>query len=650
MHKSLSLKLLVFILLFLHGSLPAVAQKDKKNQALDSVRVKGRSFLILGDSSIYVEKDTVFVLPDSIAVKLKRDETRRSDDFYKKIKERLYRTKFTRELYDLLFRETGRKEKKQEKVTNGSYKKYEGQPINNIVIKKLEAFGPTIEDTTRTSESWAVNVANDIHILTRRRVIKDNIFFKEGDIVNADVLSDSERVLRNLPYIKDARIYVIQKPGSEAVDVLIIVKDIWSISAEMSFGSLERSKFAVIEKNFLGLGHEVRNELLYNTNYEPIIGYSGTYTINNIRNTFITGEFNYAHSEPLDRIGVRFFKNFITPEIKFAGGLEVSKNKVLLGRVYRDTTILFNTEFERQDLWFGRSWLIDERENNGRTNLQMAGRFNRERFLHRPPVNADTNHQFFDTNLYLLSLGISHRSYEKGSLILGYGRTEDIPKGYLLEFTAGREINEFYDRPYFGWRFSLGNYIEKVGYLRPSVAMGGFIRNEHVEQGIFKLRADYFSNLYRIKKINFRQFFRFDYTLGINRFDNEFIDINNDRGVRGLRNTFLRGTKRASFSAETVAFLPFYLVGFRLAVYGFADLAVINLDGPKLLKNKVYQGYGAGVRLRNENLAFNTIQIRLAWYPNTPPDVNPIDAEFSGEAALRIDDFRIEHPEPISFN
>ncbi|MBL6445107.1 hypothetical protein JMN32_02230 [Fulvivirga sp. 29W222] len=646
-------QLIVFALMFVVCP-PLMAQKKGKQQPIDSVHVKGRSILILGDSSIYVEQDTVLILPDTVAIKLKQDETKKSEEFYKKVKERLYKTRFTKELYRLLFNDVKKVEVKEEEpkaiITNGNYKKYKGQVINNIRIKKLEVFGTRITDTTKNYNSWAINLANDMHVYTRSRIIKSNIFFKEGDVVDPDALTDSERILRSLPYIKDARIYVISRKGVPGVEILVIVKDIWSISGEVSIDNVDRSDFAVIDKNFLGLGHEFRNEFLYNTEYVPKVGYNGIYSVNNIYKTFITGEVNYARSEPLDRVGVRFYRNFITPEIKYAGGIEINKSNMLQSRIFPDTTVEFYTKFNQQDIWLGRSWLIDETDDGGRTNLQLGTRFNRIRYLDRPIIKNDTNQQFFDRNLYLFSVGISQRSYEKSALILGYGRTEDIPSGYLLEFTVGKEVNEYYNRAYLGWRFSVGRYFGRLGYIRPSAYLGGFVRKSRVDQGVFSLQGDYFSPLFRVRKFNFRQFLRLRYTTGINRYDNEFININNKNGIRGLNYTFLRGTRKLSFSSETVAFTPFYIIGFRFAFFGFFDLAIVNANNSKLLKNKLYQGYGFGVRLRNENLAINTIQVRLVWYPVTPPGTSGIGFDLAGQTPLRLSDFRVEEPSVIGFN
>ncbi|UII24781.1 hypothetical protein LVD15_15835 [Fulvivirga maritima] len=399
------MKPFIFIGLFVITALSGYAQKQKPDSGMDSVAVRGRTFLILADSSLYIERDTILLLPDSIAIQLHKDETQRSDAFYQKLKDKFYKKRFTKELYDLLFVDVNRHKKSKPKeptISNQDfYQLYAGRRIKSVNVKKLEVFGTSINDTTKHTNSWAIGVANDLHVYTRSYIIKNNIFFEMGDMLDPDMLKDSERVLRGLPFIKDARIYVVPDEDTDFVNILILVKDVWSITGELDFGGVESMDVAVIDRNFLGLGQEFRNEFLYDSDEKPMIGYDGTYTVNNIYKTFITGEVNYAYSEPRDRIGVRLFKNFITPEIKYAGGVELSHNDVRVDREYPDTTYTFYTKFNYQDYWLGRSWLISSDEDKGRVNIQVAGGYSKYKYIDRPVVTVDTNQLYFDRKLYL---------------------------------------------------------------------------------------------------------------------------------------------------------------------------------------------------------------------------------------------------------
>jgi len=57
----------------------------------------------------------------------------------------------------------------------------------------------------------------------------------------------------------------------------------------------------------------------------------------------------------------------------------------------------------------------------------------------------------------------SVQKYYKTNLIYGYGRTEDIPFGGLLNIILGREINEFKSRIYLGSSLSVGESISSFG-------------------------------------------------------------------------------------------------------------------------------------------------------------------------------------------
>ncbi len=618
---------------------------------MDSIHVSGKSFLVLNDSTIYIQNDTVLFLPDSVILKLRKDRETRSEQFYIKLKEKLSKRRATKELYDLLFKDPVKKAKPviNKAPPSDEFKKYNGRVIGQIYLKKLEPFGTRITDTARHTDNWYMKTANNLHIKTQSRVIRNNLFFKSGDEVEDILLKDSERILRTLPFIRDARIYIIPKEGTFEVDVLVVTQEVWSLTPGFSYSGFDDFSVELTDKNILGTGHELKNEFPYNANEDPTLGYLGTYTINNIRRSFATGELTYANSQNFDRQGVRVFRNFITPYIKYGGGFEIAKENRLQSKIFTDTTLFFYAQYNFQDFWFGRSFLINE-DKTGHTNFQIAGRYYRIRHFERPVVNRDTNQLYYDTNLKLMSIGLTKRRFERSSLIIGYGRTEDIPIGYLFEVTFGRDLNEFTNRTYVGSQVSYGDYIGKLGYLRPTFSLGGFVENKQFEQAVFSPELDFFSYLYRVRRTSFRQFFTLRYVWGFKRFTDEYVNINDRNGIRGFEDVLVRGTKKITFRSETVAFTPMYFAGFRLAIFGFVDLAIINDRNAKLLKNSLYQGYGIGFRFRNENLAFNTLQIRLAYYPNNTPVVPNYDINFAGQNRLNVPDFRVNEPQILGFN
>ncbi len=90
-------------------------------------------------------------------------------------------------------------------------------------------------------------------------------------------------------------------------------------------------------------------------------------------------------------------------------------------------------------------------------------------------------------------------------------------------------------------------------------------------------------------------------------------------------------------------------MGFRVAIISFANLGFVSFPDRPLLRGPLYQGYGLGLRLRNENLTFNSFQIRLAYYPNIPNNRSPFRQAFEGVPVLRFRDFDLSAPQLIPY-
>ena len=116
------------------------------------------------------------------------------------------------------------------------YLQFTNKIIRNIYVLRL-GFERDINDTLKYNISFGTVVANAFHKKTRERVIRNNLFFKENDLVQPYLLADNERHLREQPFIQDALIKLTMVEGSpDFVDVVVITKDVFSIggSADIS--------------------------------------------------------------------------------------------------------------------------------------------------------------------------------------------------------------------------------------------------------------------------------------------------------------------------------------------------------------------------------------------------------------------------------
>jgi hypothetical protein len=358
-------------------------------------------------------------------------------------------------------------------------------------------------------------------------------------------------------------------------------------------------------------------------------------------------------------IGFKIFRPFLTPETKYAGSLETNYNVARTFEFVPDTVNpklsmrnYFWTRSFLFDAWLGRSFKLffGNDDFRQRARFIVAIRQTQQRFFKRERVVTDTSYQLYqNTNLTLISLGFSNRRYKRDVLIYGFGRTEDVPTGELVSVVFGSDNAETGKRTYAGMKFSAARYF-RYGYWNSLINLGSFWKDGVAQQGVFNIENGYFSPLQQLHKRWYaRQFINVRYTLGIKRFNNEYLNIGGMDGIQGISSDELRGTRKFVLGVESVLFSPINVLGFRIAPFLLTDIGWVAQDGRSLFGSAPYQGYGIGFRFRNEALTFNTFQVKFTYYSGIPGITNPVRFGFDDISPLRFRDFAVTTPEVVSF-
>ena len=303
-------------------------------------------------------------------------------------------------------------------------------------------------------------------------------------------------------------------------------------------------------------------------------------------------------------------------------------------------------KYNLQDYWLSRSFLINKESV---TRIILGARYKNNNVFDRPFIYPYSYYYLQKYRIFLGSVSLSTQKFYKTNLIYSYGRTEDIPYGGQLKLTAGREINEFKERMYFGTDVSVGKSSQSIGYFYGTVGLASFFNETQSEQGIVFFNMKYFSNLWTVRDYIIRNFVNLHYVKGFDRYIDEKITFNSDNGLSGFRNDSVYGGQRFTISLESVVFSPFNFYGFRLAFFGFADASVLRARNPALENNSLLSGIGFGIRIRNNNLLINTFQIRLGFFPNLPAYSSISHLTFSGEQLLRPRTFEPGPPSIIPY-
>ena len=626
-----ALKIILIVFLFV-AVFPLPGQYSVHS---DTLRVSGGNYVFINGKRIVAINDTILIIPEDSDYEILpiSEEERKSlkntmkfdvdsSSWYSDIYHALYGSIFTTgRAYEIL-------------DTAGfvlgidEFTPFAGHKISSIRFKKVDLLEGSIWDTTRVATSWLAELAISLHVYTRDYVLRRYLDFKEGDQLSPSLLSDNERFIRSQPFIEDVRIVIVPRDDEEeTVDIVIIVKDRFSIGASFGFSDIDKFRVGVFDQNLFGHGVEFNNILYYNKNDTPKVGYEGLLKFNNLVGNHIDGYLQYITRYDVDLIQARLDKRFLNPQTKYAGGAGIKSIRTFIKRRLDDTTeVIDKYKLRETDFWLGRSFQIGGKES--RENIVLTGRYNFGRFIDHPEVHPDSNFFFHDRSWILASIGYNNVNYYKSRLIYGYGQTEDVPTGIFINFVGGYGESQFNTGYYGGISFKTATLHPKFGYLSWVTDLGGFYRRGHFENGILRFKSLYFTNLINLWRMKVRQFIYFDYTKGFDRYTIDRINISDRNGIRGLSGFKLEGLQRLTFKFETLAFSPWTWYEFKTAFFIFADIGFIGSSTKTPFEEEMYTGIGGGIRTKNNSLTFDTFQFRFAYYPKTPPGVSNIRLDF----------------------
>lgn len=509
------------------------------------------------------------------------------------------------------------------------YLPYAGKIIRKIIIRKL-GFESTVLDTTQQFQSFIINVADHLHTDTREFVIRDNLFIREGKPLNPYRVADNERTLRNLNFILDARILVKRiSKRSDSVDLIVITRDVFSLGGSFEPTFPSRYKVSVQEINVGGMGQRVQLATLFDTNRSPRFGYELLYQKINVMGSFIDATVGYSIINTGTSLGnenenafyFRLSRALVHPFARWAGGLEVSTNTSK--NVYNKPDSTFaNYRYSLQDYWAGYSFGQKDmpanlKENRNRKFFSMRAF---QQYFVVPPnivLREPDRYLYRSRELVLGQLTFFRQDFFKTQYVLGFGRTEDVPYGYSFSLTAGVERELGHSRPYVGSEVYYNRIMLKGSIQTYSARFGMYEQNGQAEDGLIAFNFKRYSQVHEWGKMKIRHQIEAGYARMFNQSLKRGIDIRDANGIKGFMPDSLVGTQRLTLGEEVIMFTPWRLLGFRLASVSRIDLAMINRTSPLVRKENFYAGISLGVRARNENLIFDTIEILVYYYPKT---------------------------------
>ncbi len=567
-----------------------------------------------------IQSDTVIFLPQK--KEQKKDSVRWESlpKEYQSIKSSSSRNRWTKRLFSLLFREAAPPDKEiSKKALKEDFKEYDGKIIRNIIITVLSPFGTNIHNPDNKSSE--LNFLNNMHVLTKSSTVRNIIQFKKGDIVRPSIITTSEAELRNANYIYDARI-VMQpiESSTDSIDVNIIVRDKWTIGVDLHNLSSRKIDIEVFDKNILGSGSRAGIDFIYSNKYDRKFGYGLNYLYQNIAKTNIDLEGSFK-----DRI--KDYELAFSAEQRLQPKLDYFGEVSYLRRIKRSEITSWDSISPdyRQNIsvTFGRAFTISSQDAIKRFVVSLRYKVKSPEYRNGNYYNHIKDillpYKYVKNKMLLMKLSLYKNSYEKEYMIYNFGNTEDLAQGYNVSLQLGySKFKHVKDSYYTSLSASYGTNKLLKGYIYLDGAISSFYNKDNFFEGVIKAESRYFSPLFKLSDLRFRQFLTINYSklLHPDRYfgDRIYMGEHTTLKMKDWRNT-RKGFEQLLIKSETDMFLNFEIAGFRFLMYNFLDMGWINETG-NLFKNDNFNfGFGTGIRLRNNFIVFNTIDLKIGYYP-----------------------------------
>lgn len=545
------------------------------------------------------------------------------------------------------------------------FNKYQGKIIRNILIKKT-GFVRTINDTVKVSRNLFNEIGDALHPTTKKRVIFNNLFFSPGDTLYPYLIADNERFLRTLSYLQDAKISIQEDENSkDSVDVIIICKDVFPIGGSMEEGSAKFASFEVNDDNLFGTGNRFQVKNYVNVDRNPKYGFGFEFIKRNLLGSFLNITLGYDNAAPAFNSGRREEETWymrgdlplVSPYHVWTGGFDIgrhrSQNVFLPDSLYRSD---FKYGYNLFDAWLGYNiGARNQLQENFKSRLKrvLAIRYTNREFYAVPGLYHNT-YQINYSNLtsILASFNLFEQDFYHTNFLYGFGRNEDVPEGFNITFTGGWTNRNNVSRPFLGFDYQRNYFSNKSNYFKYNFRVGGYYNGNRIEDVSILNSIENFTRLRKLGNSRwfFRHFLSGSITQLFHTYLNDPLRLSSDYGIPQLYDPDLLASTRATINSESVFYNTWKLVGFSFAPFSFANVTYIKPIGSNVGFGDVYTAIGGGVRTRNENLVFGTIELKAYYYPRITRSMSQWNITINSDIRYRYNTQLIKQPDFINVN
>ena len=319
----------------------------------------------------------------------------------------------------------------------------------------------------------------------------------------------------------------------------------------------------------------------------------------------------------------------------------------------RPDSIFYNYRYNSFDAWAGlnlgvRKFLFLKSVLNRQF---VSLRYFRNEFTEVPSqIGEKFNFKLNDKQALLSQFTFFKQDFYKTNYVFGFGITEDVPYGYNIALTGGWYKQLHLERGYVGADANLYVISKRGKVIQYFLRNGAFLHKGKVQDAVVLLGASSFSRVYNYKNLKMRLYLRLSYTKQFNRIGLDPLGINNVFGLPYISLDSAGGNQRANLHTETIFFIGYKILGFKFALFPSADMVFFTPEQKKISDAGFFSGFGGGMRARNENIQFNTIELRFMYFPRKSFQHNSFKLTLTTNLRFRYSSTYVKAPDIIHVN
>jgi outer membrane protein assembly factor BamA len=407
------------------------------------------------------------------------------------------------------------------------------------VIREIRIRRSTVFDTP--TRNFLESAANSLHWPTIDATVRQELLFKEGDRLDQDLIDETERNLRALPFLTGAWIQVVRK-GKDTVDLVVRTRDKWSLGGRFSYrqgGGMSANGGGGTKGNMFGKGQSLGLGYAYLQEDRTSHGMSFEIADRRLFSSRWSASLRHSNGRDLTTTSLHVERPFFSDAATWAAGavLDFSRERL---RFYDNSVLMrdANRSQDRQGAWISVS--------NGQPLRLYAG-------LGYLRARSDADPSFLQTidnlDIATVSFGVMRRDFYEGAYLDNLGRIEDVPVGFHLNLSTGigrDAVNT--DRALLHFR-ALWQHTQKLGpmyYLGYEVSGSTFFQGRTTTDTRFNARIVQHLQPHRQHTI----IAQLETMIGSNWPENIQPSLASTSGLRGYNNFTLAGHRRVTGTIE----------------------------------------------------------------------------------------------------